>query len=115
MKKLKKKINLLLSKEDGKITKLSIGVGSALFSNLSLNLADLIVKAGHYHQIISENQGCAISTQAGFDYSGDNWLDVNWFNNVSLKCNMAKKWHNIISYGCCCGYTFTWNDVETGE
>ncbi|MEO2154374.1 MAG: hypothetical protein ABGW69_01045 [Nanoarchaeota archaeon] len=110
---MKKKLKLLLTKEEGKISKLALGIGSALFFSITPSLSEIIVKAGHLHQIISENQACVISTQAGFDYGGIDWSDVNWFNNVNLKCNMAKKWHNIISYGCCCGYTFTWNDIET--
>ncbi len=115
LKKVKKKLKLLLSKEEGKISKLSLGVGVGLFFVISKDFSDVFVKAGHYHDIYSENQACAISTQAGFDYGGTDWSDVNWFNNTGLKCNLAKIWHNIISYGCCCGYTFTWNDIETGE
>jgi len=107
-----KKLKLLLSKEEGKISKIGIGLVSSAFLLNSINaIQDLFIKSAHQHNIISEAQSCSISTEAGFDYGGKDWSDINWFDNVALKCNLAKIWHNVVSYGCCCGYTFTWNDI----
>ena len=91
-----------------------MGVAGVLFFSTSINFSEIVVKAAHNHNIISEAQSCVITTQAGFDYGGIDWSDINWFDNTSLKCNTAKKWHNIISYGWCCGYTLTWNDIIPG-
>ena len=86
-------------------------MSSILLFNAVKAAEDLFIKSAHQHNIISEAQSCSISTAAGFDYSGFDWSDTNWFDNVALKCNLAKIWHNIVSYGYCCGYTYTWNDI----
>jgi len=109
---LKKKLKLLLTKEEGKISKLSLALASLVSFNIKL-YSEIYVKAGHLNEIGPELQSCIVSTEAGFDYGGLDWSDVNWFNNVALKCNLAKIWNNIVSYGYCCGYTFTWNDIIT--